>query len=256
MYQFLPLGCRSLYTMKMTQEEILKTRRCFYGAACSTCYGCKGWSGGHLNYATEEIVVWEEAEFSPGLFDLFVDNKLLNVVFEWGEGSERQVIITRPRVDFEVVKLRETIESWPLTEEGMPLQVIKRYENCDAVFHHHHTLQRINISPVPNTAVDLSLNFAFQVEVEFETASEFRTTPAVAQCEHWDHYLDRYSEVIKTEVREECDEILSKTPRNPKYFCQSCSVDICKDCLQNRCNTHNVQWIGNYTFMCTCGGML
>lgn len=257
MYPFLPYGCRSLYTMKTSPELI---QRCICQSGCSECFSrskCgfaerresrKKGRKKHLKHATEENVLWEEAKMIPALFDLFVDNNLLNVVFEWEGGSESEVVVTNPRVEFEVVKLRESKETWPITEEAKPLYVIKRYENCDVVIHRSETVQRVEISSMPNTAVDFSLNFAFQVEVNLETTSEFQASIFV-ECEPHTYFSKGHIDVTIPEVREECN-IRTKTLRHPKYFCRSCSVDICKDCLQERCLSHNVQWVGNQTFRC------
>ena len=38
--------------------------------------------------------------------------------------------------------------------------------------------------------------------------------------------------------------------KNTKYFCRSCSFDICNDCFTNCCSAHDVQWLGIATFNC------
>ena len=39
--------------------------------------------------------------------------------------------------------------------------------------------------------------------------------------------------------------------RNPKYFCLSCSTELCKDCFSSACITHEVLWVGNRLFRCS-----
>ena len=39
---------------------------------------------------------------------------------------------------------------------------------------------------------------------------------------------------------------------HPLYFCMSCNKDVCKDCFAKVCISHNVIWVGNSTFICTC----
>lgn len=71
--------------------------------------------------------------------------------------------------------------------------------------------------------------------------------------------------VTKPRIRE------AKAPRtpSPKYFCQNCKADLCRDCFkvnaealfpallyhlittQTACFSHNVQWMGNKSFQCT-----
>ena len=31
----------------------------------------------------------------------------------------------------------------------------------------------------------------------------------------------------------------------PKYHCQSCRTDVCKDCFLLKCISHHVHWVGN-----------
>ena len=40
--------------------------------------------------------------------------------------------------------------------------------------------------------------------------------------------------------------------KNTKYFCKQCDFYICNACLTTQCFNHDVQWIGNSTFICEC----
>jgi len=250
MYHFLPTHCRKLYTMRMPAEDILSTRRCSCVAGCSDCYGkpncncaeCRdsGKKGKkkkrntHVRKGVEERVVWEEAKVIPSLFDLFVDNNLLNVVFDWEVGPRLSVTVSRVRLDFKLTNWQDVKECDTVTEETLPIAGI---EQC------HSSASVCEQPPVHRVEV----TFAFEVEAQFETPVEFvRVTSVRGGQQEYD--LNR-CRVTRTEVREECN-VRTKKPKHPKYFCRSCSIDICKTCLQSGCITHNVQWIGNQIFNC------
>ena len=38
--------------------------------------------------------------------------------------------------------------------------------------------------------------------------------------------------------------------KNTKYFCKRCDIYICNGCFSSDCMNHDVQWIGNATFVC------
>lgn len=248
MYRFLPYQCRSLYKMRLTQEDILATRTL-------SCDGEKvrRRRGRHLQQAVvEELVLWEEAQLIPALLDLFVDNKLLNVVFEWDKMEVGRATVTTPRQGFESLRVSETRETWPLTEEVSPLTVIERYENCQPRREEQRGVHRATVTQLPKKYLNYFPAFAFQVEIVFETAAELQAAPSMRCRGLADPGLGldpRRIRVTKTEVREECN-VRVRTAKHPKYFCQSCETDICKECLQDRCISHEVQWIGNHTYTC------
>jgi len=39
-------------------------------------------------------------------------------------------------------------------------------------------------------------------------------------------------------------------PKQTKYFCRQCKVDICNACFSTVCSGHTVQWIGSACFHC------
>lgn len=40
-------------------------------------------------------------------------------------------------------------------------------------------------------------------------------------------------------------------PRQTKYYCKNCGLDICNVCFSTVCSPHTVQWIGTSNFHCT-----
>ena len=262
MYRFLPYNCRQLYKMR------LEPARCGCGSGCSDCYGtvtcgcsecCQPEKRGrkrrkHLRqekYASEEeLVTWEEAGLVPGLADLFVNIKLLNVVFEWdGPEARGKAVSLAPRVAFEVMEIKGAMRVFPLGEETQPMPLMLPCQNGTIARHDKGRLQKANISLPPKTAFDMSLSFAFQVTVHLETAADLESVTLEKPQQH-DYSLNRRIRVTKTEAREECN-VRMKTAKHPRYFCRSCCADICKECLTQHCNCHNVQWIGNQAFTCS-----
>jgi len=195
----------------------------------------------------EERVVWEEAKVIPSLFDLFVDNNLLNVVFDWEVGPRLSVTVSRVRLDFQLTNWQQVKECFILTEETQPIAGIDKCQSCSSVYE-KPPIHRAEVTPRPYTALDLSLSFAFEDEVIFETPVEFVRVTSVRGGRQEYRDLNR-CRVTRTEVREECN-VRTKKPKHPKYFCRSCLIDICKTCLQSGCITHDVQWIGNQIFSC------
>jgi len=59
--------------------------------------------------------------------------------------------------------------------------------------------------------------------------------------------VKRQVKVNKIEIRE----LKNILEMNPKYFCVSCTTDLCKDCFSSACITHNVLWVGNRFFRCS-----
>jgi len=39
-------------------------------------------------------------------------------------------------------------------------------------------------------------------------------------------------------------------PKQVKYFCKNCNVDVCNACFSSVCSGHQVQWIGSAFFHC------
>jgi len=264
MYHFLPTHCRKLFTMKMPSQDIVTNTHCPCLTGCADCYGkpncncieCreptkkgkKKKRNGHVRKGVEERVVWEEAKVIPSLFDLFADNNLLNVVFDWEVGPRLSVTVSRARLDFQLTNWQEVKECSILTEETLPLPGIDQGHSSTTVYDEQPPIHRAEVTPRPYIALDLSLSFAFEDEVIFETPVEefVRVTSVRGGRQECD--LNR-CRVTRTEVREECN-VRTKKPKHPKYFCRSCSIDICKTCLQSGCVTHDVQWIGNQIFSC------
>ena len=36
----------------------------------------------------------------------------------------------------------------------------------------------------------------------------------------------------------------------PKYHCESCHTDVCRECFMRKCLSHDVNWVGNKQFRC------
>ena len=87
---------------------------------------------------------------------------------------------------------------------------------------------------------------AFTIDISFEFAD---IIPSIIpeKCIIHNGYDQRQVKVSKAESRE------TKTilRRNPKYFCLSCTTDLCKDCFNSACISHNVLWVGNRLFRCS-----
>jgi len=274
MYRFLPYNCRSLYRMRLTQEEILQFRRCDCGTGCPECLGtptcgcpeCRTsggskWSGrkkicrGKIKWAEQNVFVWEEASAIANLFDMFVDNKLLNVVFDWSESRDkRQAEVTKAQLCFREVIVKGSSEVWSITEEVENLDVEVCHQKCRVLRQEKKgILHKAIATNPPRVDLNLSVSFAFQDEVEpcSEVVSEIKsvTRIRVGGSQEESSLNKRRIRVTKTEVREECN-VRTRSVKSPKYFCRSCKVDICKACLQSWCNSHDVQWIGNHTFVC------
>lgn len=235
--------------MRLPSDDFITQRRCSCPKGCWKCHLQR--YDRNEKKAKQEIQEWEEAEVIPTLYNLFAENKFLNVVFDWSpDGNvEEKVIVIRPKMDFMVVNVSETSEAWPLTEEVKPLSVIQRYENCDEVYHKSTKRNKVKISLPPEISVrHSSLSFAFETEVTFEIAAEFQSVNSV-NFDNVEPVVNRRIRVTATEVREEFN-VRTKNRKHPKYFCKSCSKEICKDCLQSRCNSHNVHWLGNQNFNC------
>jgi len=277
MYRFLPYNCRSLYRMRLTQEEILQSsRRCDCGSGCPDCLGsptcgcpeCRSsgskWGAkkrlcrGQVKWAEQNVFVWEEANSISNLFDMFVDNKLLNVVFDWSESNgKRQAEVTKAQLCFREVTVKGSKEVWSITEEVQPLEVKVCRDKCRVVRQEKKgSLQKATVTDPPRIQLKLSLSFAFQDEVEscLEVVTEIQNVTRerlsrVGGSQEDSNNSNRRIRVTKTEIREECN-VRMRSVKSPKYFCRSCEVDICKKCLQSWCNAHDVQWIGNHTFNC------
>lgn len=39
-------------------------------------------------------------------------------------------------------------------------------------------------------------------------------------------------------------------PKQVKYFCKKCKVDVCNECFRTVCSSHTVQWMGQACFHC------
>ena len=191
---------------------------------------------------------------------MFVDNKLLNVVFDWSESNgKRQAEVTKAQLCFREVTVKGSKEVWSITEEVQPLEVkVSRNEKCRVVRQEKKgSLQKATATDPPRIQLNLSLSFAFQDEVEscLEVVTEIqnvtreRLSRVGGGSQEDSNNSNRRIRVTKTEIREECN-VRMRSVKSPKYFCRSCEVDICKKCLQSWCNAHDVQWIGNHTFNC------
>ena len=186
---------------------------------------------------------------------MFVDNKLLNVVFDWSESRDkRQAEVTKAQLSFREVTVKGSKEVWSITEEVQPLEVKVCRDKCRVVRQERKgSLQKATATLPPRIQLNLSLSFAFQDEVEScsEVATEIRnvTRVRVGGGRQEESNSNRRIRVTKTEIREECN-VRMRSVKSPKYYCRSCAVDICKKCLQSWCNAHDVQWIGNHTFNC------
>ena len=201
--------------------------------------------------------MWEEANAISNLFDMFIDNKLLNVVFDWSESRDKsQAEVTKAQLCFKEVTVKGRKEVWSITEEVQPLEVkVCSRDKCRVVRQEKKgSLQKATAADPPRIELNLSLSFAFQDEVQscLEVVTEIRnvtTTRVRVGGGQEDSNSNRRIRVTKTEVREECN-VRMRSVKSPKYYCRSCEVDICKKCLQSWCNSHSVQWIGNHTFNC------
>ena len=198
--------------------------------------------------------MWEEANSISNLFDMFVDNKLLNVVFDWSESNgKRRAEVTKAQLCFREVTVKGSKEVWSITEEVQPLEVKVCRDKCRVVRQEKKgSLQKATATDPPRIQFNLSLSFAFQDEVEscVEVVTEIRKVTRVRLPPQEDSTnSNRRIRVTKTEIREECN-VRMRSVKSPKYYCRSCEVDICKKCLQSWCNAHDVQWIGNNTFNC------
>jgi len=50
----------------------------------------------------------------------------------------------------------------------------------------------------------------------------------------------------ETEIKEK----RIKPAKQTKYYCKKCNIDQCNNCFSKSCTGHNVQWIGQATFIC------
>ena len=57
---------------------------------------------------------------------------------------------------------------------------------------------------------------------------------------------------LSPEIREDKDDNSNMIYKNTKYYCKQCDFYICNACLTTQCFKHDVQWIGNSTFICEC----
>ena len=57
---------------------------------------------------------------------------------------------------------------------------------------------------------------------------------------------------LTPELREDKDDNCRMIYKNTKYYCKQCDFYICNACLTSQCFKHDVQWIGNSTFICEC----
>ena len=57
---------------------------------------------------------------------------------------------------------------------------------------------------------------------------------------------------LHLEIREDKDDNSRLIYKNTKYYCKQCDHYICNGCLTSHCFNHDVQWIGNTTFICEC----
>ena len=189
---------------------------------------------------------------------MFVDNKLLNVVFDWSESRDKsQAEVTKAQLCFREVTVKGSKEVWSITEEVQPLEVKVCRDKCRVVRQEKKgSFQKATVTYPPRIQLKLSLSFAFQDEVEscLEVVTEIQNVTRerlsrVGGSQEDSNNSNRRIRVTKTEIREECN-VRMRSVKSPKYFCRSCEVDICKKCLQSWCNAHSVQWIGNHTFNC------
>ena len=58
-------------------------------------------------------------------------------------------------------------------------------------------------------------------------------------------------QIERVEVRE-CQVEKNYIYKNTKYFCRTCSLDICNACFTTECSAHHLQWLGVATFNCYC----
>ena len=56
--------------------------------------------------------------------------------------------------------------------------------------------------------------------------------------------------INECEVKENKADDSKMIYKNTKYFCKKCDIYICNGCFTTECMNHDVQWIGNATFMC------
>ena len=55
---------------------------------------------------------------------------------------------------------------------------------------------------------------------------------------------------VHPDIREDKDDKSNMIYKNTKYYCKQCDGYICNGCLSSQCFNHDVQWIGNSTFVC------
>ena len=55
---------------------------------------------------------------------------------------------------------------------------------------------------------------------------------------------------VHQDIREDKDDKSNMIYKNTKYYCKQCDGYICNGCLSSQCFNHDVQWIGNSTFVC------
>ena len=185
---------------------------------------------------------------------MFVDNKLLNVVFDWSDSRDEKLAeVTKAQLCFREVIVKGSREVWSFTEEVQPFEVKVCREKFRVVRQEKKgCLAKATATQPPRIELNLSLSFAFQDEVEscLEVVAEIgKVTRVRVGGGKEESSSNRRIRVTKTEIREECN-VRMRSVKSPKYYCRSCEVDICKKCLQSWCNAHSVQWIGNHTFNC------
>ena len=54
----------------------------------------------------------------------------------------------------------------------------------------------------------------------------------------------------RDKIRDEFQEKPVGPPKQTRYFCKTCKVDICNACFSSVCNVHNVQFLGAAYFHC------
>ena len=62
--------------------------------------------------------------------------------------------------------------------------------------------------------------------------------------------LPSFAMINECKVNKNKDDNCRMIYKNTKYFCRKCDIYICNGCFSSDCMNHDVQWIGNATFVC------
>ena len=82
-------------------------------------------------------------------------------------------------------------------------------------------------------------------EVVFENAEDIDPVE-IAKC----NIIRKLSIHVEDVDIRKCAEEKNFIYKNTKFFCRTCSFDICNDCFITECSNHDVQWLGVATFNC------